>query len=86
MAYLVLFEAAGQTLALPAEALHKVVDPVRVTPLPFVTGPVEGLVSAGGAIVIGLGLVVTVHRPFKLHPRGRRASRGWLTSPRGDAR
>ncbi len=65
MAYLVLFEAAGQTLALPAEALHKVVDPVRVTPLPFVTGPVEGLVSAGGAIVAQIDLA----RRIGLAPR-----------------
>ncbi len=56
MAYLVLFEVAGQILALPAETLHKMVNPVPVTPLPFVTGTVEGLVSAGGAIVAQIDL------------------------------
>ena len=56
MAHLVLFEVAGQTFALPAEALVRVADPVPVTPLPFVGGDIEGLVSAGGSIVAQIDL------------------------------
>ncbi len=56
MAYLVIFEIAGRAFALPAKALHKVVDAVPVTPLPFVGGDVEGMVSAGGSIVAQIDL------------------------------
>ena len=56
MAHLILFEVAGLTFALPAEALIKVTEPVPVTPLPFVGGDVEGMVSAGGDIVAQIDL------------------------------
>ncbi|MEI8394300.1 MAG: chemotaxis protein CheW [Rhodospirillaceae bacterium] len=56
MPNLVIFEVAGQTFALPAEAHDKEVAPVPVTPLPFVAGNVEGMISAGGVIVAQIDL------------------------------
>ncbi|MEI6985047.1 MAG: chemotaxis protein CheW [Rhodospirillaceae bacterium] len=66
MAKLALFEVAGRLLALPALAMHKMVDPVAVTPLPFVPADVEGMVAVGGVIAPQIDLSRRVGFPLCL--------------------
>lgn len=47
----IIVEVAGGTFALPVDAVREVVDPVPVTPLPFVPAFVEGVVGLGGVVL-----------------------------------
>lgn len=56
MVKLILFEVSGHAMALPADTVQKLVDPVPVTPLPFVPHHIEGLAAVGGTIVAQIDL------------------------------
>ncbi len=47
----VLFQVAEQIYAIHADTVREVVDPVPVTPLPFVPDSVEGLVNMSGRVL-----------------------------------
>lgn len=47
----IIVEVAGGTFALPVDTVREVVDPVPVTPVPFVPAFVEGVVGLGGIIL-----------------------------------
>ena len=51
----VIFEVAGQRLALPAASVFEVLDPLPVTPLPYAPPYVDGLVNVAGRVVVQMG-------------------------------
>ncbi len=56
MASYTLFEVSEHVVAVEASALGDVLEPAAVTPLPFATDGVEGLVNAAGRVLVQLDL------------------------------
>lgn len=47
----VIFQVADYLYAVNADTVREIVDPVPVTPLPFVSGEVEGLINVSGKVI-----------------------------------
>ena len=53
-----IIELNGNLYGLPTASVLEVLDPVAVTPLPFVPTYVDGLVNIGGSVIVQLDLSV----------------------------
>lgn len=53
---IIVFKINDQYYGLPAASVHQVLEPVRVTPLPFTPSFVDGLINVGGRVVVQMDL------------------------------
>jgi chemotaxis signal transduction protein len=66
---LLLFRSAEQIFAVPALAVQEILYPLPVTPLPFVSHAIEGLINVEGRIAVQLCLAKLNHLPApSAHP------------------
>ncbi len=67
---IVVFQAGDQLYGVAAATIEEIIDPVPVTPLPFVSPEVEGLINAAGRIYLQLSLERRLNREDVSGPDG----------------